>query len=46
MELKSGDLFIFDWRRKNGEDASAKRNKCWTIHSWVEIIIRIDITLV
>ena len=43
MELKSGDL-LFWVQKKNGEDESEKRSKCWTVHGWIEIIILINIT--
>ena len=33
------------WRYDDGEDKSAKRCKCWTLHSWVGRIILIRITL-
>ena len=57
MELQSGNLFFYKkflWkvknqrvylRTKNGEDESATRNKCWTVHSLVERIILLNITL-
>ena len=44
MELKSGDLFFLIRKEENGEDESAKRSKCWTVHSWVERIILINIS--
>ena len=45
MELISCDLFFW-LEKKNGENESAKRSKCWTVHGWVDRIILINITLV